>query len=84
MDNALASRANSGSVVAKRLAEDSRMRMTALVSALFTLAGTTPTFTWIPDGALLAPEPMWLALWGLALIGFSKTIRASVRARAGQ
>jgi hypothetical protein len=55
------------------------MRFTAVASALFAVAGTTPDITWISNGAFSAPEPMWLALWGLALIGISSSLRTRAR-----
>lgn len=58
------------------------MRLTAIASAVFAVVGHTPSLGWIPEGALSAPEPMWLALWGLALIGFSSTLRTRARAAA--
>lgn len=61
------------------LTQDDNMRLTAMASAIFAVAGTTPNLVRISDGALSAPEPMWLALWGLALIGFSSSLRARVR-----
>lgn len=58
------------------------MRLTAIASAVFAVVGHTPSVGWIPDGALSAPEPIWLALWGVALIGFSSTLRTRVRLAA--
>jgi len=53
------------------------MQLTALASAFLAIAGNTPNLVSIP--AMSVPEPMWLALWGVALIGFSSTLRARTR-----
>lgn len=50
------------------------MQLTAIASAFFALAGSTPKLVSLP--VLGIPEPLWLALWGIALIGFSSTLRA--------
>ena len=50
------------------------MTFTAVASVLFNAAEHTSEMLWLPD-ALGAPEPIWLALWGLALIRFSTGLR---------
>lgn len=55
------------------------MRFTAIASAIFAAAGTTPDVAWISNGAISAPESMWLALWGIALIGISSSLRTRGR-----
>ena len=57
------------------------MRLIAIASAAFAAFGTTPALAWMPNAAASVPESMWLAVWGLALIGISGTLRARFRPR---
>ena len=61
---------------------DQSMRLIAIASAVF--AGVTESLGigWITERALGGSEPLWLALWGVALIGFSSTLRGRSRTAA--
>jgi low temperature requirement protein LtrA len=48
---------------------------TLSVAALGALVGT-PSVMWLEGGAFEAPEPIWLAFWGLALLALSHRLRA--------
>ena len=56
-------------------ASPTTMRFTVIASGLFAGIGYTSDLGFIPDAFLSASEPMWLALWGITLIGVSGTLR---------
>jgi hypothetical protein len=61
---------------------DQSMRLIAIASAVF--AGVTQSLGlgWITERALGGSEPLWLALWGVALIGFSSSLGGRSRTAA--
>ena len=60
------------------------MRLTAVALAAFAAFGNNPVIAWMPAAAARVPESMWLAMWGVALIGVSSTLRARFRPRPVQ
>ena len=56
-------------------ASPTNMRLTVIASGLFASLGYTSDLGFLPEVARSASEPLWLALWGLALIGVSGTLR---------
>ena len=57
------------------------MRSLGIASAMFAMGGASPVFGWMIDNVDTAPEPVWMCLWGVALLAFSKTLH--VRRRQG-
>ena len=56
---------------AKRYPKRDPMRLTAVASAIFAFAGNTPGV--MPFHIVFsAPEPIWLVLWGIALLTLSR------------
>ena len=55
------------------------MRLISMASALVAVVGTTPSVVGFSETTLNAPEPMWLALWGFALIAASSRLHGRMR-----
>jgi hypothetical protein len=56
------------------------MKLAVFTFVLFALGDTTSGMAWLPEQVSSASEPVWLALWGFALIGLSGTVRDWLRA----
>lgn len=51
------------------------MKTVGVFAAFLTVAGGVPGAIWSRIGAFEAPEPIWLAVWGVALITLSNRLR---------
>lgn len=55
------------------------MRLTFVASAVLVATGTLTAAAWLRQDTLATPEPLTVALWGLALIGLSGGLRSALR-----
>ena len=57
------------------------MRITFLTSLTVAAAGSLQDLLGLSKGTLSVNEPVWLLLWGVALMSLAGTLRARVSAR---
>lgn len=55
------------------------MKLTFFASAALVATGTVTAASWFRQATLATPEPLTVALWGLALIGLSGGLRSALR-----